>query len=304
MKRLIFTLISLFLFSTSGVKAQSGESFPYVTLPYYLAADDGNVAKEWLALHFWNDYDFGAWESKYAPEANKQGFLTFAFSLHPLLPEISAKAIATMMDKAAVSEEGYWYFLEMAEESLYNPSSPMRNDLLWESFVRHAIGESSPLDEPSKGRYRSLLKLVIRNQKGSVATDFTYTLPNGEQANLHAINAPYTVIFFYNPECGECARTKAQILASGHLETLHQKGLVEVLALHPDGNISEWRKALPENPEWWISAYDKEQKINNEGLYDLKAIPTLYLLDAQKRVVMKDPAVEAFISFLASASCW
>ena len=179
----------------------------------------------------------------------------------------------------------------------------MRNDLLWEPVVRHAIGSSSPLDEPSKERYRSMLKLVSRNQEGTAATDFTYTLADGSQGRLYDISAPYTIIFFYNPDCGECARTKAQMEASGYLDMLHNVGLVKVLALYPDGDVSAWRKALPQNPERWISAYDKEQKINREGLYDLKAIPTLYLLDAQKRVIMKDPLVEVLISFLASEFC-
>ena len=145
-----------------------------------------------------------------------------------------------------------------------------------------------------------MLKLVSRNQQGQKATDFVYTRADGSQGRLYDIKAPFVVIYFYNPRCSECARTKAQIDASGYLDALHEMGAVEVLALHPDEDLTEWRRRLPENPKWWISAYDKGQKINRNELYDLKAIPTLYLLDDQKRVMMKDPTVEDFLGVLGS----
>lgn len=209
-----------------------------------------------------------------------------------------ATAVGELMDSKAVSEEDYWAVLEMAEEILYDPSSPLRDDLLWEYFLRHAVGEKSPIDEPSKERYRSMLKLVSRNQQGAVAHNFTYTLADDTQGSLHAISAPYTVLFFYNPNCSYCAQVKTQIEVTGYLEMLHEMGLVKVLALYPDGDIEEWRKDLSNNPKWWISAYDKGQKINAEGLYDLKAIPTIYLLDSQKRVLLKDPTTERFLDTL------
>ena len=297
MKRSIFTLIALSILSSAGAMAQPKEDFPFVTVPHYIA-DDWDSKAEWVALHFWDKYDFSACEKRYDEATNKRGFATFISTLYATTPQHSFKAIEAMMTKAASNEEGYWYFLEMAEEALYDPNSTIRNDLLWEQFVRHAVGEKSPIDEPSKERYRSLLSLVSRNQQGAVAHDFTYTLADGRQGTLHTISAPYTVLFFYNPDCGECARTKAEIVATGYLEILHSVGALEVLALYPNGDIEEWRKALPNNPQWWISAYDKRQKINSEGLYDLKAFPTLYLLDSQKRVLMKDPTVETFLGAL------
>ena len=298
MKKRFLALLFSILCAHSGAGAQPREQFPYVTIPYTIASEGARA--EWFALHFWDSYDFSAAETKYSPEANKQGFVNYIGVLYATSPEYSAKAIGEMMQRAAKSEDGYWYFLEMAEMALYDPTSPMRNDLLWEMFLHHAVGEKSPLDESSKERYRSMLKLVSRNQQGQKATDFVYTRADGSQGRLYDIKAPFVVIYFYNPGCSECARTKAQIDASGYLDALHEMGAVEVLALHPDEDLTEWRRRLPENPKWWISAYDKGQKINRNELYDLKAIPTLYLLDDQKRVMMKDPTVEDFLGVLGS----
>lgn len=296
MKRSLYTLFALVTLLATGAKAQPMGDFPYPQIPHYIATQE--AAMEWLTLHWWDNYDFSAFPKRYSPDTNKRGFMEFISSLYATTPKHSSESIENMMRRAAVSEEAYWCFLEMAEVVLYAPESQMRNDLLWEAFVRHAVGEESPLDEPSKERYRSLLELVGRNQQGTIATDFAYTLPDGSEGRLHDIEAPFVVIYFYNPGCSECTRAKEQIVASGYLEILHQRGLVEVLALHPDEDLTEWRRRLHEMPKEWIVAYDKGQKINNKGLYDLKAIPTIYLLDEEKRVLMKDPTIEEFLQVI------
>ena len=47
-----------------------------------------------------------------------------------------------------------------------------------------------------------------------------------------------------------------------------------------------------------INAYDAGQKITERQLYDLKAMPTLYLLDKDKRVILKDAPVEQIEQWL------
>ena len=42
----------------------------------------------------------------------------------------------------------------------------------------------------------------------------------------------------------------------------------------------------------WIDGYDAGQRLTREQVYDLKAMPTLYLLDAEKRVILKDALFE------------
>ena len=65
-----------------------------------------------------------------------------------------------------------------------------------------------------------------------------------------------------------------------------------LLALYPDKDLELWRKYLPEMPDSWVVAYDAEQAVNEKETYVLPAIPTLYLLDRDKRVLLKDAPVE------------
>ena len=62
-----------------------------------------------------------------------------------------------------------------------------------------------------------------------------------------------------------------------------QKGVL-IVAVYIDDEVEACQKA--QYPSSWLSVYAPE--IDRQDLYDIKALPTLYLLDVQKRVVVKD----------------
>ena len=65
--------------------------------------------------------------------------------------------------------------------------------------------------------------------------------------------------------------------------------------------VEEWRKALPQMPhDNWINGYDDGTIITNKRLYDIKAIPTLYLLDKNKRIILKDTSLEEIENYFMS----
>ena len=66
----------------------------------------------------------------------------------------------------------------------------------------------------------------------------------------------------------------------------------------PDEELDEWRRHRDEFPQEWINGYDKSLTIKTQNLYDLKAVPTLYLLDANKKVLLKDATVQAITQYL------
>jgi hypothetical protein len=75
---------------------------------------------------------------------------------------------------------------------------------------------------------------------------------------------------------------------------------LKILSIYPDEDLQAWRNKLESMPSRWIVAYDKEMKISTNNLYDLRAIPSLYLLDNAKRVIIKDGTNVAHIENLIS----
>lgn len=139
---------------------------------------------------------------------------------------------------------------------------------------------------------------------GNPATDFTYTLPSGKKGRLSGINADYTILFFNNPDCNACRAIKVEVEASELVKSLlnvkvqdNRKKLV-FLSVFPDPELEVWRRMLPEQPKEWMCTYDDGQVITKERLYDLRAISTFYLLDREKRVLLKDAPFRIIEAYL------
>ena len=67
---------------------------------------------------------------------------------------------------------------------------------------------------------------------------------------------------------------------------------MQVVAVYIDNEAEAWKSAS--YPPAWLSVYAPE--IDQQDLYNIKALPTLYLLDTQKRVLLKDVRLEEVIN--------
>ena len=189
------------------------------------------------------------------------------------------------------------YLTSLADKYLYDPNSPMRNEELYIS-VLDAMLKSPILDDTEKIRPKARRALAQKNRIGTKALDFTYTLANGKQGTLYALKAPYTLLFINNPGCHACNETIKALKQSPTISQAIAQHKVKVLSLYPDIDLAEWQKHLSDFPSDWINGYDKKQMIDQKNLYDLKAIPTLYLLDKDKTVLLKDATAEEIEEYL------
>ena len=73
---------------------------------------------------------------------------------------------------------------------------------------------------------------------------------------------------------------------------------LKILAVYPDEDLEAWRQHIPDVPATWINSYDNTVSLKNDEIYDLKAIPTLYLLDKTKKVILKDVTFNQLMEFI------
>lgn len=181
---------------------------------------------------------------------------------------------------------------------LSDPNSQTRNDELYILLLQEII--ASPFyDSVEKIRPRYQLDMAMKNRVGRMATDFEYTLANGKRGTLYQVEAPFTLVYIHNPDCYACGEI-LELLSSSYviINQLNAKKL-KILAIYPDEDLTVWRKHLKEMPTEWISGHDADQTLREQELYDLRAIPSLYLLDKNKTVLLKDCAsvdmIEAYL---------
>ena len=275
---------------TTAIPAQP-KNFERIFPPAIMS--DTQERASYMLEHFWDKFDFRdttycvTTENNNVPAVAEQAFVDF-LSLCPYVPYSKVHAVVKkLLDSAQVDVVMYNYFYKKGEHYLYNPNSPMRNDEYFIPFLEHVVS-STKVVEDDKVLPKYQLELAYKNRVGSKALDLAYTLNSGSTGNLYGINAQYVLLMFYNPDCVECHHTAAALKNSTSVSAAVDSGKLKVLAVYPDEKLSVWKEHLKDFPASWINGYDKNLAVRNKEIYDLKAIPTLYLLDKDKKVILKD----------------
>lgn len=206
-----------------------------------------------------------------------------------------------MLDKAKVNRTSFDYFIKQYEHYLYDGNSPMRNDIVYESVLRYLI-KTDLLSDLEKEAYRPTYKLILRNKVGQTAEDFTYELANGKKQKLSDTKANYTFLIFYDPDCSHCKETIQQLRDTPQLVQLFAQLKVQVVAIDPWGDRTKWKNYQSQLSDQWINGFDSESRILSFNLYDLKASPTIYLLDENRKVLLKDTYLQQVIAYFVKTN--
>ena len=75
-------------------------------------------------------------------------------------------------------------------------------------------------------------------------------------------------------------------------------GILAVANIYIDEDLAGWKEYMPIYPKEWYNGFDHEMKIRTDNLYNVRAIPSLYILDRNKRVIMKDAPEDKALSYL------
>ena len=236
--------------------------------------------------HYWDDFNFDMGDDVdlYNTEDIYSAFAKYVMTIPP--PQADS-LLRTLIHRAEASRPVLHFFADMAHEVLYDPNSPLRNDEYYIPILEELV-KSPLLDEYDRQIPAHTLHIAKQNRLGTVANNFTYTLANGTQHTLHGIDADYTILLFNNPGCEMCKEVIDAVEHSEMLAELSTEYHIVTLAVYSDEDLEAWHQYLPQMPKAWICGYDKEQALTSERLYDLKAIPSFYLLDRGKHVLVKD----------------
>lgn len=252
----------------------------------------------YVAEHFWDAMDFAdtlRGRNRGFMEQNFANFLT----LFPHVPETArAAAVSKLMRRAEADTAAYRLLAEIAEKYLYDPNSPMRNEEFFIPFLQE-LGRTSLLDEFEKTRPAFLLRAVMKNRPGMRAADFTYIVRDGRRCSLYGTQAPLVLLIFYDPDCENCKEVTAALSGNGFLNRLIADGQLTVLAVYADGNRAAWERTKADMPADWTVAFDTG-RIGTEELYVLPATPVIYLLDGNKRVLLKDASPQQVFEALTA----
>ena len=285
--------------NTKKAERFSALPFPDVTPPAMMQ-DPGQIA-EYMALHWWDGITdpsrtypcdtslvsgvrIGDVEQKMANWTNILGMVDMS---------VARKAMNRLYDRAAACEKKdtssnvFETFEGLIEKYLYDPNSPLRNEDHYALYAARLA--SSDLVEPvMQEKYARNVRLSSLNSVGTKAADFRFVDKRGRMFTLYGIKAELTLLFFSNPGCTACKQIIDVLNNDPVISGLIAGGTMKVLNIYIDEDIEAWRSYMPIYPETWYNGFDPDLVIRGETLYNVRAIPSLYLLDRDKKVIMKD----------------
>lgn len=243
---------------------------------------------DFYAHNWWRDFDFtDSLQAALTDSVYFMGLFSDWTRVLERVPDVGPGCVEDVMSRASATKKCFDMFVMAAREVLADPNSPLRDDELYMPVLRVRI--ASPFtDEATRERCLNRLDILSQNRLGHKANNIRYTLADGFEGTLYGIKAEYTLVFINNPGCEMCRTVREGICDSEILTRAVSSGRLKVLAIYPDQDLDEWLNYRSEMPKDWINGYDRECVMRTEGTYNLTAIPSLYLLDKDKTVLIKD----------------
>ena len=275
----------------SSVAVKGIAELPLPVVPDSILTPEGRVA---FALpRFWDAMDFSDKSQSLDTVFMEQNFANFASLFELADSAVMTQSVANLMVKAEKTPEAADFIRAIAEKYLHDSDSPMRDEESFIYFLRWDISSKS-LTEEAKERSRLLLEDAMKNRQGSQASDFNVITREDDRSSMLSLakrDGKRTLLIFYDPDCESCSA----IL--GQLSSVALPSDVKVIAVDAEDNRKRWEETKNEMPAHWTVAYSLSPIVENE-IYLLPAMPTIYLLDKEGIILLKDPTPEKLVRYL------
>ena len=308
MKTRLFTLFVLW--ACTLVQAQAQQSFPYPAIPDTLRSVEQRAG--YLSEHYWDNYNFADTLLLKSKEVTEQGFVNFIDILNRFnldnaskgvahkdiaqkgitrkditqkdiaqkdiaqkdivrkdiaRKDITQKDIACFTRKAFSNAAAKERFENLIEHYFEDQLSPVRNDRVYLIFLEE-MKNSPCFNETEKERIAFKIKTTNKNLPGDIAINFKFKDENGKEHQLSDYKDQKVILYFYDPDCENCHEVSAWLKQ----QTIPAD--IKVLKMIADNHISY--------------------------IYSLKNMPTIFLLDKENKVILKDCTAQELIENIST----
>ncbi len=108
---------------------------------------------------------------------------------------------------------------------------------------------------------------------------------------LYSVQADYTVLVFWDVDCGHCQVEIPKLLKVYH-ELKKENKDIKVFSVYTQQDVVKYLKFIKENELDWINVYDGAHFNNIPERYDVYSTPVMYLLDKNKIIKAKKIGAE------------
>ncbi|NJK98730.1 MAG: DUF5106 domain-containing protein [Bacteroidales bacterium] len=266
---------------------------------------DSTFQYNYYKSHYFDNFDYTSSALLRTPIYEKK-VKDFVEKVIPQIPDSINKELDILLDRTKPNEEVFRYllvtffnhfaqsqimgfdavFVHLSEKYYIPYASWVDKDYM--DKLKKEIAKRKPT---LIGNIAPNLKLVnIKNDHFIAAKSDTALKSNpyiGDYLNIHDIKAKFTVLAFWEADCGHCKKALPDLHKV--FEDLKDQG-VQVLAIHTISSVEGKRKWIDFVNEHslndWINAWSP-YSLDFRDIYDVYTTPVILVLDANKKIIAK-----------------
>ena len=203
-------------------------------------------------------------------------------------PDSICMAIDRVLGLMKPSEESFKFYL-IHFLNTYAKSKIVGMDAVYvhlvENYYKKGLAPWTEEDQLKKiTKNANTLKPILI---GKVAPDILMQKEDKTPISLHDVKSDFTVLFFWDPECGHCKKSMPAMLEL--YDKFKTRG-VEVFAVCTrvtDGVPKCWEFIEEKEMGRWINVVDPYLKSRYKQIYDVRTTPQIFILDKNKEILSK-----------------
>ncbi len=215
------------------------------------------------------------------------------------IPDSLIQAVDHVLGKCKDNEEAFKFFL-VHFVNVYAKSNIIGMDAVYVHIVDeyYAKGVAPWVDEEQLNKMvknaESLRPILI----GKIAPDIKMQKRDGTKISLHDIESPFTVLFFWAPDCGHCQKSMPKIIE--FYNKFKDKGveMFSVCTKVTDKVPDCWKMVDENGMDIWINVVDPYLLSKFSTIYDIRSTPQIFILDEKKEILLKRLASEQLESVM------
>lgn len=260
--------------------------------------NDENKRFSYYRDHYWDNFSLSDEVLIRVPESMyRKKMETFLDNLHMQTPDSIRKGIETIVALAKSNKETYKYAVWNLCLKYQSPKIMGQDEVF--IYLYDTYFETGEMDywanESLKKNLKERADQLRKSLVGTSAPNMIMLNDQLQQVSLYDITNKYTVIYFFDPDCGHCKKETPK-LNNFYKTTKHD---VEVFAVSADTSMVKMKNYMKDFGLEWISANGPRTVTPHyQTMYDANTTPTIYVLDEKKKIIAKKLEAERLEDFL------
>lgn len=257
---------------------------------------DSNWRYLYYLNHYWDNCDFSDGALIYTPLFAPKLTEYYEKVIHPAVDSL-IKYSDTLIKKSQASPEIFkyvlWYISSRFERSVY-----LGHDAVFVHLIKNYYEKGlcpwidSTILENMIRKGNILNNILI----GKVAPFLVMPDVNDNFHSNYELNVDYTIMWFWDTDCGHCKAATPKLL---ELYNRMKDSLnLDIFAICLTSDTAKWKQYLIEHKLPWLNVGNNMANIDFREVYDIKSSPRIFVLDRDKRIIVKNINIEELEDFI------